>query len=96
MEVYVFNNVSVARGFVAAREKLGWSHYRLAKESGLPWRTVVRLEQEGTNPTINTVATAAAALGYRVRFYATPDNEMARIWEGEDVEYLPVPHKPLE
>ncbi len=66
----MYDYAPMARGFVAARKKLGWTQYRLAKEAGLPWRTVVRLEQENTNPTIGTVTAAATALGYRIRMQA--------------------------
>jgi DNA-binding phage protein len=87
MEVYVTKHLSVARGFIAAREKLGWTHYRLAKESGLPWRTIVRLEQEGTNPTLNTLAAAAAALGFRLRLQAV--SEASVLWGDGDPKPAP-------
>ncbi len=87
MEGAVTKRLSVARGFVTAREKLGWTHYRLAKESGLPWRTIVRLEQEGTNPTLNTLTAAATALGFRLRLQAV--SEASVLWEGDDTEPAP-------
>lgn len=65
----MFDYAPVARGFVSAREKLGWSHYRLAKEAGLPFATVVRLENENAKPALNTIARVAKALGYHLRLH---------------------------
>jgi transcriptional regulator with XRE-family HTH domain len=67
----MFNYAPVAKGFTEAREKLGWSHYRLAKESGLSFATIVRLEQEDGNPALSTITQAAKALGFSVRITAT-------------------------
>lgn len=61
-----------ARGFAKVRKHLGWSHYRWSKESGLPWRTLVRLEQEDARPTFDTIARAANALGYKATITMTP------------------------
>ena len=59
----MFDYAPTARRFVAARKRLGLTHYQLAKQTGLPFATVVRLEQEDAKPTLDTIARAAAALG---------------------------------
>ena len=74
----MFDYAPIAQGFVSAREKLGWSHYRLAKEAGLPFATVVRLEKENAKPALNTIARAAEALGYRLRLHSIDKGELLK------------------
>jgi len=59
----MFNYAPTAQLFAAARKRLGLTHYQLAKQTGLPFTSVVRLEQEDAKPTLDTIARAAAALG---------------------------------
>jgi transcriptional regulator with XRE-family HTH domain len=61
----MFDYAPTAQRFAKARERLGLTHYQLAKLTGLPFSTVVRLEQEDAKPTLDTIARAAAALGAR-------------------------------
>jgi DNA-binding phage protein len=63
---------ATARGFARVRKNLGWTYYKWSKESGLPWRTLVRLEQEDARPTFDTIARAANALGYKATIAMTP------------------------
>ena len=62
----MFDYAPTARRFAAARKHLGMTHYQLAKQTALPFATVVRLEQEDAKPTLDTIARAAAALGAEV------------------------------
>ena len=59
----MFDYAPTAQLFAAARKRLGLTHYQLAKQTGLPFTSVVRLEQEDAKPTLDTIARAAAALG---------------------------------
>ena len=59
----MFDYAPTAQLFAAARKRLGLTHYQLAKLTGLPFTSVVRLEQEDAKPTLDTIARAAAALG---------------------------------
>ena len=59
----MFDYAPTARRFAAARNCLGLTHYQLAKQTGLPFTSIVRLEQEDAKPTLDTIARAAAALG---------------------------------
>ena len=59
----MFDYAPTARLFASARERLGLTHYQLAKQTGLPFTCVVRLEQEDAKPTLDTIARAATALG---------------------------------
>ena len=61
----MFDYAPTAQRFAKARERLGLTHYQLAKLTGLPFSTVVRLEQEDAKPTLDTIARAASALGAR-------------------------------
>ena len=61
----MFDYAPTAQCFAKARERLDLTHYQLAKLTGLPFSTVVRLEQEDAKPTLDTIARAASALGAR-------------------------------
>ena len=63
---------ATARDFAKVRKHLGWTHYKWAKEAGMPAATLTALEHESANPTFNTIARAAEALGYKVTLTMTP------------------------
>lgn len=66
------NYAVTARGFKKVRKHLGWTHYMWAKESGVSPPTLMALEREDANPTFNTLARAAEALGYKATLTMTP------------------------
>lgn len=57
----------IAQDFVVAlveqRKRLGWSQYRLAKESGLSREYIAQLERIGREPRIGTAQRLCVALG---------------------------------
>jgi transcriptional regulator with XRE-family HTH domain len=46
-----------------AREAVGWTPYRLAKETGLSKQGALNLEQPGADPKLSTLFKLSAALG---------------------------------
>jgi transcriptional regulator with XRE-family HTH domain len=56
-----------ARRLRRLRQALGWTMYRLAKDSGLTWEGVSKLESPGCDPKLSTLFKLAAALGIEAR-----------------------------
>lgn len=56
-----------------ARQDAGLSQEQLAHRAGTSQPAIARLEQGGSNPTIETLARFAAAAGYTLRVELVPD-----------------------
>lgn len=55
--------VAFAQKLKKAREAIGWSQARLAREAGLPQQTVNHYETAHREPSLSAAAALAAALG---------------------------------
>jgi ribosome-binding protein aMBF1 (putative translation factor) len=56
----------LARRFVEARRKRGWTQKKLADKTGLNQSEISTLESGQANPTYRTLQTVAAALGGKI------------------------------
>lgn len=57
-------------------DERGWTMYRLAKESDLPWTTLRNMMKRNTEPTIPTLESVCNGLGISMSQFFDPDNQM--------------------
>ena len=60
----------------ALMDERGWSMYRLAKESDIPWTTLRNMMKRNTEPTIPTLESVCNGLGISMSQFFDSDNQM--------------------
>lgn len=57
-------------------DERGWTMYRLAKESDIPWTTLRNMMKRNTEPTIPTLESVCNGLGISMSQFFDTDNQM--------------------
>ena len=57
-------------------DERGWTMYRLAKESDIPWTTLRNMMKRNTEPTIPTLESVCNGLGISMSQFFDSDNQM--------------------
>ncbi|NLT26193.1 MAG: helix-turn-helix domain-containing protein [Microbacteriaceae bacterium] len=79
----------VSRNLRRIRGERGLSLAELARRAGLSKQTLSTIEQGDANPTIETVAAIAEALGVSFRALVTDWGSASRLVRGDDVDWRP-------
>ena len=73
--------MDVTQKLMLILEDRGWSEYRLAKESNLPYSTVLNIFQRNNQPSISTLEAMCNGLGITLAQFFTEDESLVMLTE---------------
>lgn len=73
--------MDVTKKLMLILEDRGWSEYRLAKESNLPYSTVLNIFQRNNQPSISTLEAMCNGLGITLAQFFTEDESLVMLTE---------------
>ena len=73
--------MDVTKKLMLILEDRGWSEYRLAKESNLPYSTVLNIFQRNNQPFISTLEPMCNGLGITLAQFFTEDESLVMLTE---------------
>ena len=73
--------MDVTKKLLLILEHRGWSEYRLAKESNLPYSTVLNIFQRNNQPSISTLEAMCNGLGITLAQFFTEDESLVMLTE---------------
>ena len=73
--------MDVTKKLMLILEDRGWSEYRLAKESNLPYSTVLNIFQRNSQPSISTLEAMCNGLGITLAQFFTEDESLVMLTE---------------
>ena len=73
--------MDVTKKLMLILEDRGWSEYRLAKESNLPYSTVLNIFQRNNQPSIYTLEAMCNGLGITLAQFFTEDESLVMLTE---------------